>query len=78
MLGFSTAKALSGRDVDSWDSGGASFQIVSFDSETGSPRFYNGSLGEAVSTDLFIRNVRKMENVRDYTGINPVSEVEAN
>eukprot|EP00928_Gymnodinium_smaydae_P073629 TRINITY_DN567_c0_g2_i1.p1 TRINITY_DN567_c0_g2~~TRINITY_DN567_c0_g2_i1.p1 ORF type:complete len:343 (-),score=28.24 TRINITY_DN567_c0_g2_i1:55-1020(-) len=72
-IGFKTAVALQSQDASKvlcWDSGGASFQITSRDSD-GGLRSYLGSLGTGVTTSLLVENV-KGGNLAESLSPNPV------
>ena len=78
QLGYKSAVAYSrqeGGAVYSWDSGGASFQIVSADAQ-GDLRYFMAPLGTSVTTALLVQEVRQQNLVEGRQHINPVSTTE--
>jgi len=82
-LGFNTALAYSATDagaICSWDSGAASFQIVSQDPMTKELRYYLGALGTSPVTALLVETVRGQElssDLKERPAVNPVCVDEA-
>jgi len=79
QLGYATAQAYNGGhdEVPSWDSGGASFRIVSRDPSNGELCYYMGRLGTSIVCATLVENVRGENLVTGTEHINPVSMQEA-
>jgi len=80
QLGYKSACAYSDQDgssVVSWDSGGASFQIVSAFAAGDDLRYFMGALGTSITTAHLVEQIRGLDLVQGRKQINPVSAAEA-